>query len=415
MSSLRWNVGLLVARSLAQHRLSTWVTAFSLALASGLVMALFAMQAQSRAAFTVHATPFDAVLGARGSPLQLVLNSVFHLETSPGNLPWSRLEAIERDARVKLAIPLAVGDHYRGQRVVGTQARLFDRAQSGDCALALERGRVFDENLREAVIGAQVARRGALEVGSSFQPAHGLAGDHTHDEEYVVVGVLAPTGSAVDRVIWIPIEGVFRMEGHVLRGAGTEYHAVHDEDIPAQHKEVSAVLLELVSMEAGVALDREINRESTDATLAFPIARSVAELFDKLGWMVRVLEFASYLALLTGAAGVLASLYNTLAARRHEFAIQRALGARRATLFGALVLESAAIGALGALLGGVVYLAIMTGAAALLRERVGVLLDPLAFHPVLLAAPVGTLVLAAVVGLIPAWAAYRTSVAEHLP
>jgi putative ABC transport system permease protein len=416
MSAWRFNLALLVRRSLARHRLSTLVTACSLALASGLVMALFVLQRESRAAFTGRASTFDAVLGARGSQLQLVLNSVFHLETSTGNLPWSHYQKIAADPRVEAALPLAVGDHYRGWRVVGTNVELFDPARLGDRALAVRQGRAFAADLREAVVGSQVARAGGLRLGASFQPSHGLAGEHHHDEEYLVVGELAPTGTAADRVIWIPIEGVFRMGGHVLRGSGEDYHASHEQDIPDEHKEVSAVLLALKSLDGGVTLDREINRVGKEATLAFPIARSVAELFDKLGWMAKVLELAAYLALLVGAGGVLASLYNTLAARRGDFAILRALGARRRTLFAALVGESAAIALCGAVLGLLVYAAILLVAAAVLREKVGLVLPP-PWQPqaVLLWAPLGTVALGALVGLVPAWSAYRTEVARNLP
>ena len=118
-------LGLIVRRSLRQHALSTFITVMSTALASGLVMAVFAVSQQSRAAFAGGPVGFDAVLGARGSALQLVLNTVFHLETSPGNLPWSLYEEMKADGRVKLAIPYAVGDNYRGYRIVGTTEEIF--------------------------------------------------------------------------------------------------------------------------------------------------------------------------------------------------------------------------------------------------------------------------------------------------
>ena len=111
---------LIVRRSLRKHALSTTVTVVSAALASGLVMAVFAVAAQSRAAFAGGPVGFDAVLGARGSATQLVLNTVFHLETSPGNIPWTLYKEVSEDSTVELAIPYAVGDNYRGLRIVGT-------------------------------------------------------------------------------------------------------------------------------------------------------------------------------------------------------------------------------------------------------------------------------------------------------
>jgi putative ABC transport system permease protein len=144
MSAHSYSLWLLARRSLRQHALSTTVTALSLALASGLVMAVLAIGAQSRTAFTIESTPFDAVLGARGSQLQLVLNSVFHLETSPGNLPWSTYEDVRAKPGVRAAIPYAVGDSWRGFRVVGTDARMFDNELLGERTPRVASGRIFD-------------------------------------------------------------------------------------------------------------------------------------------------------------------------------------------------------------------------------------------------------------------------------
>jgi putative ABC transport system permease protein len=317
MKSPRYGTFLIVRRSLAQHAVSTWITALSLALASGLVIALFSIQAQSRAAFTSGASAFDAVLGARGSQLQIVLNSVFHLETSPGNLRWSWVEELGNDPGVEFALPYALGDSYRGFRIVGTQKKLFEPALAGKATRQLAEGRAFEDDLREIVAGSYAAARCRLKIGSRLHPTHGLAeNEHHHDEEYVVVGIAAPTNTPDDRVLWMPIEGVFRMGGHVLRGDGEEYEAQADEEIPEEAKEISALMLRFKNFQRGLQLDQTINREGSEATLAFPIARVMAELFDKLGWMNRVLTLVAYLTVLVGAASILASLYNTMNERR---------------------------------------------------------------------------------------------------
>lgn len=407
---------LIVRKSLRQHALSTAVTAASLALASGLVIAVFAIAAQSRAAFTGGAGGFDAVLGARGSELQLVLNAVFHLETSPGNVPWSLVQEIEADPRVKRAVPYALGDSYRGERIVGTTLERFEPGARGERLAVRSPGRLFDPTSREAVVGSFAARATGLRYGSRFHPTHGIAGagGEAHEEEYVVVGVLEPTNSPIDRVIFIPLEGVFRMGGHYLRGAGEAYEAKPDEDVPDEHKEVSAVLLELASPQLAETLYREINREGTRATLAWPIARVMAELFEKLGWMHRVLALVAYLVVAVGIGSIVASLYNAMNERRREFAVLRALGARRRTVFGAIVLESAAIAAMGAVAGFVVYAAILSAAAVAVRRATGVVLDPFAFHPAMVATPIGMVALGALAGVVPALKAYRTEVARHL-
>jgi putative ABC transport system permease protein len=407
----------MVKRSLRQHLLSSLVTALSVALAAGLILSVHAIDTQAKEAFTTGPTGFDAVLGARGSQLQLVLNSVFHLETSPGNIPWSLYQAVKHDHRVSLAVPYAVGDNYHGFRIVGTTSDIFDKFeyQKGK-RFRTASGRFFDPKLREAVIGSYVAQRTGLHVGSRFNPYHGVVFDPKmrHQEEYVVVGVLEPTNTPSDRVLWIPIEGVYRMKGHVLRGSGKEYTAKAGEEIPDSAKEVSAVMLKLRTPQAGFLLDQTINKQGKVATLAWPISSVMAELFDKIGWVHRILALVAALVCVVAAGSILASIYNTIHERRREFAIFRALGARRRTVFAAIVLESTTIAGVGALAGFAVYLGIMIVAARIVRAQTGVVLDILRFHPVFLIGPAAIIALGALCGLVPALKAYRTEVAVHL-
>jgi putative ABC transport system permease protein len=408
----------MVRRSLRQHALSTAVTVVSGALASGLAMAVFAIHAQARDAFTGGETGFDAVLGARGSGLQLVLNTVFHLETSPGNIPWSLYDAVRQDPGVELAVPYAVGDNYRGYRVVGTTSEMFESFEyrRGRRFEFRPGGRAFDPARREAVLGSEAARRTGLGEGSVFSPYHGLVFDESkrHDEEYVVTGVLRPTNSPSDRVIWIPIEGVYRLSGHVLRGTGEEYRPRSGEAIPDAAREVSAVMLKFSTPQTGFVLSQTVNRQGKAATLAWPIGRVMAELFDKLGWISRVLQIVAYLVLGVAAGTILASLYNSMGERRRDFAILRAIGARRRTLFAAIVLESAALSALGALGGYAVYGLVLAAARSVVRAETGVLLEAWVPHPALLLAPAGLTLLGAVSGFLPAWRAYRVDVAEGM-
>lgn len=407
---------MIVRRSLRQHLLSTVVTVFSTALGVGLVIAVFLLSGQSERAFSGGPVGFDAVLGARGSQLQLVLNTVFHLETSPGNIPWSLYESMRRDPRVALAVPYAVGDNYRGFRIVGTTTELFTELeiQEGQ-KLELLAGRLFDPQAREAVVGATVARETGLRVGSRFNPTHGIVErGKVHPQEYVVVGILAPTYSPTDRVVWIPIEGIFRMEDHVLRGSGTNFVARPGEPIPDEHKEVSAVMLTLRSESAGPMMAMQVNNQGNVATMAYPIAKVMADLFERLGWVSNVLRLVAYLVVVVAAGSILASLYNTMNERRREFAILRALGARRRVVFGVIVLESATIALLGSLVGFGAAALILSAAGAVVRDQTGVVLDLVAWHPVLVAAPLGMTLLGALAGLLPAFKAYATDVAKNI-
>lgn len=391
---------LLVYRSLRQHALSTLVTAASIALAAGLLMTVWNVKSQTRRAFAETSSGFDAVLGARGSKLQLVLNALFHLEASPGNIAVGEYESIRRHPAVKTAIPIAVGDNFEGWRIVGTLPELFEVELGPGRRHELESGRFFEPGAPEAVIGSVVAERLGWQIGRRFHPHHGLAHDDEaeHEEEYTVVGRIRPTNTPADRVIWIPLEGVQTMSGHN----------------PLAATEISAVLLQFRAPVAGMVLDAAINRSGGGLTLAYPVGAVVADLFNRMGWVERVLGLVAYLVALVAAASVLASIHASMHARRRDIAILRALGARRRTVFAAVVAEAAAIGAMGTAAGFVVYFALLALVARVLRAQTGVVLARDDLHPVLWLAPLGLIVLSALGGLVPAWRAYRTPVAENL-
>jgi putative ABC transport system permease protein len=394
----------IVWKSLRQHALSTCVTALCVSLAAGLLMSVWCIDAQSQAAFTGINAGFDAVLGARGSKLQLVLNAIFHLESSPGNLAWADYVEIQKNPNVALAVPLAVGDNYRGYRLVGTTPEFFSKSEyaAGKRFKVAPGGRFFDPTLREAVVGNFVARRLGLKPGHTFHPYHGLIFDekNQHSETYLVVGVLDPSNTPADRVIWIPLEGVQRMTGHD----------------PSAAEDISAVLVKLKggSALAGFQMEMRYNKQGNRLTFAWPIGQVIAGLFDKLGWFDRVLRVVCYLVAVVAAGSILAAIYNSINERRREIAILRALGARRATVFAAILLEAAAISALGACAGFAIYGFIMMTASELIRVQTGVVLEIFKFDSVLLWAPGLLIALGTLAGAVPACRAYRIEVAENL-
>ena len=370
---------LIVYRSLRQHALSTLITAGSIALACGLLMTVWVVKTQAQAAFVSTSTAFDAVLGARGSKLQLVLNGIFHLEASPGNLAASDYELIRKHPAVKTAIPIAVGDNLRGYRIVGTVPQLLTNVEyaPGKKYAVAPGGKVFGEAAREAVVGSFAAERLGLKVGSTFQPFHGLTFDEKalHEEVFTVTGILAPTNTPADKVIWVPIKGVQTMSGHDPKAA----------------TDVSAVLIQLRAASAGVMLDLMINKQGNRMTFAYPVGAIMADFFGKISWFDRVLALVAYLVALVAAGSVLASIYNSMSARQRDLAILRALGARRRTIFGAVVAEAAGIGALGAAVGFAIYFGLLTLVAGVIRAQTGVVLDVTESHAVLWICPLMSL------------------------
>ncbi len=392
----------LVFKSLRQHALSTVITALSIALATGLWLSVWVVKTQAQGTFSGVNAGFDAVLGARGSQLQLVLNAIFHLEASPGNVAWKDFEDLMSDPRVALAVPLAVGDNYQGYRLVGTSTELFKKAEyaPGQKFTASAGGRFFDSQRREAVVGSFAAHRLRLKVGDSFHPFHGLIFDeqNQHSETYVVVGILEPSNTPADRVIWIPLAGLQLMSGHD----------------PKTANDISAVLVKLTSPLAGKQMETLYNKQGNRLTFAWPIGNIIAQLFDKIGWFEKVLTLVAYLVALVAAGSVLTSIYNSMNERRREIAILRALGARRGTIFSTVVLEAVTIAAIGVLAGAAVYAVLMSVVASLIRSQTGVVLNPFAWSPVMFWAPLAMLGLGALAGVIPAIKAYRTDVADNL-
>jgi len=392
----------IVLKSLRHHLVSTLVSALAIALAGGLLMAVWVVKTESNRTFTGVSGGFDAVLGARSSKLQLVLNSIFHLEESPGNISAADADMIAKHPAVAVALPIAVGDNFRGYRLVGTTLDLFDRVEyvHGKKFAFAGNGRPFAADKFEAVLGSFAAAQLGLANGSTFHPYHGLIYDEKkqHSETYVVTGVLEPTNTPADRVIWIPLSGLQQMSGHD----------------PKTATDVSAVLLKLKDPVSGFQMDMLYNKRGNRLTFAWPIGSILSKLFDKIAWFDRVLAFVSYIVVVVATASILASIYNSMNERRREIAILRALGAHRGTVFGTIVLESAAIAALGMAFGYVFYAAIVVTASKIIRAQTGVVIDPLILHPVLLIAPAGIVLLAAAVGIFPAFKAYRTDVAGNL-
>jgi putative ABC transport system permease protein len=216
-----------------QRSLSTWLTLLSVMLGVALATAVLIFSKQGAALFGQKDYGFDVLVGAKGSPTQLVLNTVYHIDRSPGNISYRVYEDLARPRHpfVRFAVPYAVGDTYEGHRIVATLPKLFGADETGqnvDPERAMEyrptqrygiaEGRVFHGSKFEAVIGADIPKRTALKLGATFQVAHGQPREgeapDIHEEKWEVVGVMAPTGTAVDRVIFITLPTFYAIGGH---------------------------------------------------------------------------------------------------------------------------------------------------------------------------------------------------------
>ncbi len=405
----------LVWGNMRSSRFTTAITVALTAISLGLSFSTLSLRVQARQAFLNGSGGYDAVLGARGSALQLVLNSLFHLETSPGNIPWSLYQAIRQERGVARAYPLVVGDNFKGVRVVGTVPELLTSPPEKGPRVALGVGRVFDPARREAVLGAEAARSTGLTVGNSFQPSHGLSeGGHVHSQEFVVVGILQPTNSPMARAIWIPLEGVLRMDGHVLRGGGSEYTPRPGEAIPEEFQEVSAVLLDFDSPQKGFELSQRINRQGKEATLAFPVAREVTEVFERLGWAHKLLTLFAIAMLVVSAGAILACLTVVAELRRRDYALLRALGMSRGRLGMLLMAEGLLATGIGVLFSLPLTLFFSAVAGSWVRSATGVTTNIFQFAsetPWLVAL---AFCLGALAGGVPGWRVYTKELSLQL-
>ena len=391
----------LAVKGFRQHAFSSMVASLTIALAAGLFLSTYKIKEEANRAFANASGGFDAVLGARGSKLQLILNALFHLEASPGNLSWDHYETIKKTAGVREAFPIAVGDNYLGYRLVGTLPELFTDHQwrPGENYEVEKGGRIFTDSAKEALVGSMVAQKLNLQVGDRFHPYHGLTyrEESKHKDIYVVVGLLKPTGTPADRVIWIPIKGIQMMEGHDR----------------AMAQSVSAVLLSLKGA-AGFSLDLKYNKQGDRATLAWPVASTLGSFFNKLNWFEEILSLVASLVAFIGAMIIWSTLRTVLNERIREFAILRCLGASRRELTFVVLSQSilmSLIGALGSLL---CYFLIHKVSASLIREQTGVLMGGIVFDQTILATFAALLLIGLLSGFLPSVQAYRVSLSENL-
>jgi putative ABC transport system permease protein len=403
----------IVLKGLSERRLSALLTAASVALGVGVTVAVLALREQSREGFGQDDYGIDLVVGPRSGALQLVLNTIYHMDASPGNVPWATVEALSAHKGVSRVLPLAVGDAYRGARIVGTLPGYFDlevrpgrpyeiegRAFRSDPALLRhlmeqERHDHAHEGAFEAVVGAAAAKATGLRIGDRFRAAHGVEAEgEAHEEEWTVTGVLRPTGTPNDRAIFISLESFFSIREHERR------------------PEVSAVLVKTRGPGTALQLRHDLNREP--GVMAVVPAQVMAEFFEKFDWIPRLFLAVAALVILVAAVSVFVAIMNSMSERRRMIAILRALGARRSTVFSIILLEAGLICAAGAAAGLLIGHGLAAGAGAWMASKSGAGVPLLVFRPEELLVVAGVTALGLLAGLLPAIRAYRVEIGEGL-
>jgi putative ABC transport system permease protein len=416
----------LALRSLRNRALTAGLTVLSIALAVLLLLAVERLRTESRESFGATVSGMDLIVGARSSPVHLLLSSVFRIGNATNNISPRSWQAVAARPEVAWTIPVSLGDSFRGYRVVGTTGAYFEQFRfAGERRLAFAAGGAFTGE-HDAVLGAEVARRLGLGAGERIVIAHG-AGEVSftqhEDNPFEVTGVLAPTGTPVDRAVYVGLRGLDAVHAPMNAKPSADPLAEamarrpvhdHEDDHDALAGGITAVFVGLKNRAAALAVQRALNEYPDEPLTAILPGVTLQEVWEITGVVERTLFAVSLLVVMVGLAGMLVALLTSLGERRREMAILRSVGARPAHVFGLILGEAALITAAG-IVSGVLAL---TGALALAHEwiaaRFGLFL-PVAWpssHELALLA--GVAVAGVLIGLVPAWRCYRQSLADGM-
>jgi putative ABC transport system permease protein len=452
------NLFQLVLKQMRQRALGTWLTLLSVTLGVALAVAIMILRREAGNLFGQKDYGYDTIIGKKGSATQLVMNTVYHLDASPGNLPYSLYQQMVHSPQyrqyVRLAVPYVVGDSYQGKySIVGTTPNLFGFDDDGkslppekvmeyqpDQRYTIAQGRDFLPHKFEAVVGSEAAQKTDLKLGSTFRATHGFPrpdeDPDIHPTVWTVVGILKATHTASDRVVFIPFESLYTIGEHSV---GMLYQMYLHKGLPPPKEvdpdkikvytqdpdgtfhllldpdawEVSAILIKGRSDFSAQRLMYDVN--NLNEAMAVNPAQVMRQFFQQfLSGPTLVLLLIALLVTVVAGVGILVSIYNSVSARLREIAILRALGATRVRVLMLICVESGLIGVFGGLLGLLLGHGLGAVASIYFYQYVGqginwVRTDQ--FEWIYLGV---VIVIALIAGLVPAMKAYRTPVATNL-
>jgi putative ABC transport system permease protein len=396
------NLASLSASYLRARPLNTALSLLLLSLGVATIVLLILVVSQIEERMQRDARGIDLVVGAKGSPMQLMLSGIYHLDAPTGNIPLASARALEKNRMIRKAIPLGLGDSWKGYRIVGAPHSYVEHYG------ARVSGRLWEKPM-EAVLGAEVAQRTGVGVGGKFTGAHGIGGEGDEHKEapYTVVGVLAKSDSVLDRLVLTGIESVWQVhEQH----QGPEDEA--DRKALEEAREVTVVLVQYASPLAAAMLPRQINAQS-ELQAASP-AYETARLFRIVGVGVEALRAFAVVLIFAAALSVFIALYTALEERRYDLAVMRTLGASPRKLFGLLMTEGVVLSLVGAVVGLALGHVLAAVLGAWLEGQQQYRISGLEWRPEELWLALVALAVGIIAAFLPAWRAYRTEVSKVL-
>lgn len=388
------NLFVLVWSYLKAKPLNTVLNILLLSMGIGVITTLLLFNNQFQERMSENSRGIDLVVGAKGSPLQLVLCSVFHIDFPTGNIKLNEAQKLVKNRLVKKAIPLALGDSYQNFRIVGT-----DTSYTNLFGAKLKEGKWWSEDL-DVVAGSAVTENLKLKVGDTFASAHGLTEEgHAHEEnKYRVVGILEPSHTVADNLLFTNVASIWRV------------HDLHDA--ADSTREITSLLIKFRNPIAALQLPRMINTY-TNMQAASP-AFETARLFSILGIGVDVLLGVASTIIIVSGLSIFIALYNSLKERRYDMAIMRSMGIGKGRLFAAIVMEGTALTFAGSVLGLLLGHLLIFGFTTLVEEGARTGISAFVFYTEELFVVAASVILGIVCSLIPAWQAYRTDIHKVL-
>jgi putative ABC transport system permease protein len=403
-------------KSLVNRAVSVGLAVLAVTLSVTLFLGVEKIRTGVRESFNSTISDTDLIVGARGGAINLLLYSVFRLGDPTANIGWESYQLIATAPEVEWAVPISLGDSHRGYRVVGTTQDYFRHYRHGRSRpLEMAEGRIFGAT-HEVVLGAEVARLLDYGLGGSILLSHGIGdvsfAEHTgHD--FTIVGILAPTGTPVDRSVHVSLESIEAIHVGWESGMPSARGQRAGEDADLQPESVTAVLLGVSSPIRVLGLQRQINTYRGEALSAIMPGVALGQLWQVIGVGETAFKAISLLVVVVGMSGILTALSAGLNERRREMAVLRATGARPADIFALLILEAASIAAAGALAGILLTQAGFTLIARTVAARYGLDLGG-GLGPAELAVFTTVTLAGAALGAWPAWRAQRNALSDGL-
>ncbi|MCH2164352.1 MAG: ABC transporter permease [Marinovum sp.] len=408
----------LALASLAARALTVGMTIFAIAVSVALFLGVEKVRSGVKSSFANTISGTDLIVGARSGSVELLLYSVFRIGSATNNITWKSFQEVAAHPDVEWAVPISLGDSHRQFRVMGTTKEFFERYKyRRGQSLALDQGNAM-EDLYDAVIGAEVAEALGYRLGDPIVVAHGLSSFVDHgDQPFRIAGVLARSGTPVDRTVIVSLEAIEAIHvdwqsGAQRPGDPTPVEVVREMDLQPQG--VTAALIGVENRLRLFALQRAINAYPSEPLMAILPGVALQELWGIVGVAEAALLAVSVMVVVTALIGMMAVMFASLAERRREMAIYRAMGARPRVIFGLLMLEAAVMAGIGALLGVALLHVLMAVGQPFVDQALGLnlpIMAPSGREALVVVAVVGA---GAIVSLVPAFKVYRQSLVDGM-